>query len=221
MRQLKVGETSTIDQFLLLYHKEFVGGVDEINRLLPDLIKEVPPDQTFFIEDGGLIKTTSLLHLFADEPQIEYKLLFENKVDSNQYIDGHSPLHLACCTGNKVGTKLLLENGADPNLLSSHINCYNASPLHYAALGKPSVDRLNVLELLIEHGANIHRKDANSENPLHYACYSSDLEGAKFLAEQGCDYGLLDCSGQLPVDRFLENGLKREFLEYLAFIKIR
>ena len=53
---------------------------------------------------------------------------------------------------------MLLEGGADANLA----DCLGATPLHRAA----SCGHLKVLRILVEHGANVQKTDAQGNSPL-------------------------------------------------------
>ena len=82
-----------------------------------------------------------------------------------------TPLLLSCITSAPEITKVLLENGADPNL-----NAYEHkrdeskfffSPLHYVA--ERAQFTLDMLKVLLEHG----RTDVNKQNSLSE--YISDI----------------------------------------------
>ena len=48
-------------------------------------------------------------------------------------------------------------------------------------------DRMDVLRLLIRHGADVNRRGVNDWTPLHYAASIRDLEAMRLLLEAGAD----------------------------------
>lgn len=73
-----------------------------------------------------------------------------NKRDKND----RTPLYCAAKGGNFAEVKRLLALGADPNALSNDLPANNRTPLHVAA-------NLDVVRLLVEHGADIDATDDN------------------------------------------------------------
>jgi uncharacterized protein len=60
-------------------------------------------------------------------------------------------------------------------------------PALIAALSTDRVDRLQLVEILIQHGADLHRRGVNDWTPLHYAVSRSDLDAIRLLLESGAD----------------------------------
>jgi ankyrin repeat protein len=60
-------------------------------------------------------------------------------------------------------------------------------PALIAALSTDRRDRLDLLRLLIRHGAELNRRGVNDWTPLHYAASSRDLDGLRLLVEMGAD----------------------------------
>ena len=74
---------------------------------------------------------------------------------------GYTPLHEACVGGHSDITKLLLKEGADPD-----VRCSNRyTPLHLATVQK----HYACVEILIKNGAKIEVKDNYSRTPLDLA----------------------------------------------------
>lgn len=85
-----------------------------------------------------------------------------NKVDKY----GMTCLHWAVLGGNAKCVRLLLEKGADPNIVSQ----FSEAPLHIACrLGSSEI-----ATLLIEYNANINIKTSKKISPLHYASLSGN-----------------------------------------------
>lgn len=74
-------------------------------------------------------------------------------------ISGHTALHHACTPpdGNFELTKALLEGGANPNAQ----NRYGEVPIFFPFQGQD----IPILDLLMEHNADLDIKDANGDSP--------------------------------------------------------
>jgi ankyrin repeat protein len=77
--------------------------------------------------------------------------------------------------------KLLVASGADVNAVSKNLG---RTPLLIAASYPGSVA---ALQLLLDHGANIHAKDGRGMHALGRAALSADVEVVRFLVEHGSD----------------------------------
>ena len=68
------------------------------------------------------------------------------------------------------GVRLLLEQGEDAQ---QEIDCFGNTPLYTAIFqvqwGKPRPDRFEMLNLLIQHGADVNHVNRNNRTPLHKA----------------------------------------------------
>lgn len=146
---------SIYKQFLSLYKGGIIKHIDEINELLPVLIEKVPPDQILYICSDSI--STSLLHILARYPDIHYELLFSYKgpIDCNILVtDKVTPLHNACYWGNEKAVNLLLDHGAQIDLVDPQV----CSPLARLTLNDMTEEKLRILKLLIQHGADLNRE---------------------------------------------------------------
>ena len=75
--------------------------------------------------------------------------------------DGWTPLHWAAWIGHQDVAKLLLDGGADLNMVTQH----GGTPLHWAA----NNGRKTVVQLLLERGAWPNIRDQFGRTPLSYA----------------------------------------------------
>ena len=108
------------------------------------------------------------------------KLLLERGADPNaRNAAGATALMWAIPDLAKV--KRLIEAGADVNARSTNLQ---RTPLLIAASYPGAVP---VLQLLVDHGADIHAKDRNHVHALGRAALSADVEVVRFLVEHGCD----------------------------------
>lgn len=102
--------------------------------------------------------------------------------------EGNRPLDIACLNGDLATTTLLLDHGANPNLL----NKAGATPLHDAALnGNPEV-----IAALLKHGAEIDAVDTDTQStPLHYAASMDRLDAVKTLVAHRANRQLKNSEG--------------------------
>ena len=87
-----------------------------------------------------------------------------------------TPLHWVAQRGLTEGIVGLLANGADPNITDDK----GRTPMHIIAqkgIGK------NQIQLLIEHGGDIHIRDVDGKTPLDYAQKAKRKSVANFLTE--------------------------------------
>jgi ankyrin repeat protein len=108
------------------------------------------------------------------------KLLLDRGANPNHpNAVGATPLMWAVPDIAKV--KLLISSGADVNARSTNLQ---RTPLLIAASYPGSVE---VLQLLVDHGADLHAKDRNGIHALGRAALSADVSVVRFLVEHGID----------------------------------
>jgi len=93
----------------------------------------------------------------------------------------------AVLADNAGAVKIALKQGADIN--RGHPNGTSAHPIHYAVQLNCSIE---LLELLVESGAQLDARDQNGRTPLHYACMHGRLRAVKWLVEKLKAMGYLD-----------------------------
>lgn len=120
------------------------------------------------------------IHEAAQCPNIEFlkKLLHKKvKIDVVSEVNKSSPLMCAVIYGNMENFKLLLEKGADINLLTK--NGYNA--LHYAV----TKGFFDMADILIQKGLKLDMKDANGIYLLEYCAMNNLVESIKYFLSKG------------------------------------
>ncbi len=98
--------------------------------------------------------------------------------------DGFTPLSLAAFFNQTEIAKLLVENGADPNLSATNPSKVNA--LH-SAIAKENYE---LCKILIEKGVNVNAIQVQNVTALHSAVHRGNLELTKLLIENGALVGL-------------------------------
>ena len=107
--------------------------------------------------------------------------------------DGFHPLELACFFGHYEIAELLLEYGASVDE-PSH-NPMEVMPLHSAVASQS----LEIVRLLLEHGAPVNARQSEDFTPLHAAAQNGDLEIMHLLLAYGADPDARDVEGKTPL----------------------
>ena len=142
------------------------------------------------------------LHLAVQEGDLDLVEVLLKKdpvvdVEANGYRGAETPLLMAVLKDPGI-VKALLEKGADPNAMSSD----GKMPLLKAARW----GRLDVVELLVEHGANVNARNINGYTALHCALgqtevwYSDRTPVAEFLLEHGAVAVIANNDRETPLD---------------------
>ena len=109
--------------------------------------------------------------------------------------DGFTPLHLAAFFGQHEAAKILLQSGAEVNLVARNESIH-VTPLHSAAAGSHAA----IVKLLLEHGAEPNAAQDGGFTPLHSAAQNDDRESVEALLEAGADPSFVDDEGKRPAD---------------------
>ncbi|MES2121440.1 MAG: ankyrin repeat domain-containing protein [Chlamydiota bacterium] len=110
---------------------------------------------------------------------------------------GQTALHFACARGNLTAMKILLENGASPEITDHH----GASPLHVAA----SCGHKEVVKRLAEMDKTTTKVHLNAKfgpqriTALHAACMYGHNGVAKALIKAGASIEAVDSCGCVPL----------------------
>ncbi|XP_035681238.1 ankyrin repeat and SOCS box protein 13-like isoform X1 [Branchiostoma floridae] len=93
-------------------------------------------------------------------------------------IDGDTPLTFACSRGSVSCVKLLLNHGISPDP-----GLFTKSPLHEACFN----GRHEVVEVLIDAGADVETVDSQYGSPLHVVCSRNYPECVELLLRAGAN----------------------------------
>jgi Ankyrin repeats (3 copies)/Ankyrin repeats (many copies) len=132
------------------------------------------------VEPRGFAQTTPLhsAAFYGDLEMVQILLEFGVDVDIKNR-DGHTPLDYASASGHRNDARvarLLVAHGADPNTRES---IHGFTPLHRAS----KFGRIEIVRLLIEHGANVEVKNDGGSTPLDVASGEQREEIVKLLSE--------------------------------------
>uniref|UniRef100_A0A8P4K2F7 Poly [ADP-ribose] polymerase n=1 Tax=Dicentrarchus labrax TaxID=13489 RepID=A0A8P4K2F7_DICLA len=119
-------------------------------------------------------------------------------------IDGRTALDLAEPSAKAVLTGALIDDliwgpvsGNEEKLMALltplNVNCHasdgrKSTPLHLAA----GYNRVNTVQLLLQHGADVHAKDKGDLVPLHNACSYGHYEVTELLLKHGAGVNAMD-----------------------------
>lgn len=135
--------------------------------------------------------------------------------------DGSMPLHAAAKTGRLVVVELLLDNDADINIRDAK----NHTPIHEALMsGRTQIARMlikrgaefdanwlleeavnnqvadrDVIEFLIQRGAEINHTAENGDTPLHMAVKQDNRVLSKLLIAHGANVNSKDATNHTPL----------------------
>jgi ankyrin repeat protein len=125
------------------------------------------------------------------------RLLLDNGADIHARDNsGNHPLHFAASRGHLEVARVLLELKADVDPL----NCEGLTPLQRASGGQHE-GYLDIMRLLLNHGANVIVHDQRRNTPLHFAASQGDLEIARMLLEHKANVNALDDEGSTPLHK--------------------
>ena len=121
------------------------------------------------------------------------------------------PLGLAVENGDFEIVKLLIESGANPNK-----GGVDNSPMHDAV----GMERIDLIHLLIQAGAELHTRYHNDETPLMVASYRGNLTIVEILIKAGSCILLTDESGENALEIAIDED-RKDVAEYLENIILR
>ena len=199
------------------------GNLENVRDLIQDGINLDIPDEygvtalQYSIENG-YIDIVKLLLISGADPNIENCLLINDGqlfIDANskgiedgavaiehiikeiQNLKSTSALHVAIKRNDMESLKLLLEYGADPNVLD--LGC--CSPLHWAA----TKNNLTAAKLLLETKANPNLQDLAKSTAIHEAVRKNNIEIVKLLLRYGANPNIEDIGGETAFDLVSDN----------------
>ena len=131
----------------------------------------------------GCLSTSStpngrLLDMVGIGFAVEVKKLIAKGADVNYVSNGIFPLYLAIKNKIPGMVNLLIEQGADVNLVNT--DDFGKTPLMYAI----EKNNMKIIKMLVENGADVNAKDSDGESVLDYI-EKGDYELEDYLVENG------------------------------------
>ena len=113
----------------------------------------------------------------------EIKKFLNKKEDINQQDSyGSTSLHYACQDANLELIVYLLEHGANTEVKNNYFTYY---PIFEAITSTNTSNPIEMIELLINYNADIHKTDAFGNTLLHHAVELGNIPLIKLLKEHG------------------------------------
>ena len=119
-------------------------------------------------------------------------------VNSRNFFDEQTPLHLASREGHVDVARLLIEHGADSAAQSKD----GTTPLHRAS----ERGHVDLVQLFIEDGADPAAQRRDGTTPLHKASFRGHVDLAQLLIEHGADVAAQNKHGTTPLHQAAELG---------------
>jgi ankyrin repeat protein len=161
-----------------------------------------PEIARIFVEHGAMLDVFEASAL-GDVERLR-ELLAEDSSRANAFApDGFTPLGLASFFGHPEAVRLLLENGANPNLASA--NAQRVAPLHSAVAG----GKAEIVRMLLARGADVHARQDLGFTALHGAAVEGGEEMIRLLLDHGADPAARNVAGKTPADLARERADKR------------
>lgn len=158
-------------------------------------------------DDQAAVKKLLMSDSSLAQLQFNEAVLFRSKIRHWIYV-GDSVLHLAAAGYRVEIVRLLLDAGANPNIIGKF---RNATPLHYAAdshVGLPAwneAKQVETIRCLLEAGAKINAQDKNGATPLHRAVRTRGAAAVRVLLEAGANPLLRNKPGSMPFHLAVQN----------------
>ena len=140
--------------------------------LVDRLLDANPPLDVF--DAAAVGRTRGLEELLDSEPELAHRWSS----------DGFTPLHYAAFFGQEDSARILLERGAEVEVVARN-ESIRVTPLHSAAAGSHS----GIVKLLLEAGADPNASQDGGFTPLHSAAQNDDRESVEALLAAGADPG--------------------------------
>jgi ankyrin repeat protein len=130
--------------------------------------------------DAGHLDRLALAVERKDLADLEHQLdRHRDRIDTID-IDGMNPLLRAAADGWVIGCRTLLERGAKVAVADSR----GTTPLCYAIMVQ-GIDGRQIVELLLDQGADVDGKDCGSQVPLGQAAFAARPDMAQILLRHG------------------------------------
>ena len=163
------------------------------------------------VDVRGQSNSTSLLVACVTGIMEIVQWLLNHGADVNaQSNESCAAIHSAAGWGHLQLVRMLIEQNADVDIRGR----YGMVPLHLAARSDEGSDFVDVMQLLLDHGANPNARDEDDSTPLHSSCWwekedclpsKGTVEGTRLLLEYGAIIDAEDNQGRTPLQLALQH----------------
>lgn len=193
---------------LLFFHKAYktgdlikgLGSSSNKDALTNKLIEKVK-----YIKNVG-DKKVLLTIINNDEKGFDEYLAGKNEIPWNSEVMGSYPPHLAAGNGGVDIINKIID--IRPDAVNMPGKFKKKTPI-YAAIRKCKLD---VMELLLNRGANINHQDIDGNTPIHFAAQRKCYGGVLLLQEKGAKTHLKNMKGKYVVDYIPKSSGLRYFI---------
>lgn len=127
-----------------------------------------------------------------------------------------TPLCLAAKLGNLEIVEYLLQNGAKPSVACTCVH-RNKAALHFAC-ENCHAHSAQIVEFLLNAGANLEQETFDFEKALHFACEFNDLPVVECLVQSGADINCVNLDGKSPLSLACSRQKKVRSLSIIKFL---
>lgn len=127
-----------------------------------------------------------------------------------------TPLCLAAKLGNLEIVEFLLQNGAKPSVACTCVH-RNKAALHFAC-ENCHADSAQIVEFLLNAGANLEQETFDFEKALHFACEFNNLPVVECLVQSGADINCVNLDGKSPLSLACSRQKKVRSLSIIKFL---
>jgi len=160
-------------------------------------------------KDGDTPLITSVL---GHEKAIEYLIRNGSRVN-HQNIQGLTALSVAIAANNVKAVQVLLKNKADVKLVTTDGESPLLMAVILAGIKKPAIEGLpfsyekliTIINILIDHGAEINRVTKKNETALSYAVFFKDTKLVRILMKNGANPNIKLAENVSILDIAIEN----------------
>lgn len=188
-----IRDQASMMEFLLTLMKEQLdGGKSSLGHTVNKVDEKRGVAMIHFASNLGLI---NVVHVLIQSGNADVNLLDET---------GLTPLSYACSKGFQDLVELLLDAGANPNLVGAD-SFEQSTPLLLAAKQGQTV----IVRALLEAGASMSLLDVDQRAPLHWAAAEGHDDTVKVLIKKGANVNATDSHQQTPLHLACQNGAHR------------
>ena len=148
------------------------------------------PEIRRLLLDKGAVETVFSVIAAGDNAKARTMLEQDATIVHVQDEAGQTPLFLATGRRDFESMTMVLDAGADPNVIATQ--SYGISPIHNACRSGGPGDAREAIALLVRHGADLDARDKGGVTALHMAVRDHDIDAVRALLEHGAAVDMED-----------------------------